>query len=203
MVYDQKCPKERKGAETTVFRPKGHTTLFRSSNSTGEASTVLTGVFRSAEPRLALAGCWRSVPVKFTVYIATKSALHVAPAYIRTRRNDVARYGSDDGNICWLDRAGRYRVDTFVAGPCILRSATNRCKSGLNTLIPASQALEHGDHRLRPGAFGRLKLLDPEPDIEVRVFSLTSFLRRSLASLCALSRSALFLVRISGRFCDP
>lgn len=57
MVYDQKCPKERKGAETTVFRPKGYTTLFRSSNSTVEASTVFTGVFRGAEPRLALAGC--------------------------------------------------------------------------------------------------------------------------------------------------
>lgn len=50
--------------------------------------------------------------------------------------------------------------------------------------------------------FRRPKLFEP-PDIEVSVFSLTSFLRRSFASFWTLSRSAPCLECISRRFCDP
>lgn len=50
--------------------------------------------------------------------------------------------------------------------------------------------------------FRRPKLFEP-PDIEVSVFSLTSFLRRSLASFWTLSRSAFCLEYISRRFCEP
>lgn len=39
--------------------------------------------------------------------------------------------------------------------------------------------------------------------MEVRVFNLTSFLRRSLESFCVFSHSALRLEGIVGRFCEP
>jgi hypothetical protein len=50
--------------------------------------------------------------------------------------------------------------------------------------------------------FRRPKLFEP-PEIEVSVFSLISFLRRSLATFWTFSRSAFCLECISRRFCEP